>query len=80
VPELARQHRRQGMSEQLADSPLTCVAEGAGDSLDELCMPPRARRASRGATRPPRRSGRAMTAADRAGHPAWNSQYDVLMR
>jgi rod shape-determining protein MreB and related proteins len=55
-----------GMPAQLADSPLTCVAEGAGRSLDELrALPRKARVSRRYKTTAPYR--RPMTAADRAG-------------
>jgi rod shape-determining protein MreB len=54
-----------GMPARLADSPLTCVAEGAGSSLEGLRGLPRKARISRlyGATAPYRRPA---TAADRA--------------
>lgn len=53
-----------GMSARLADSPLTCVAEGAGGSLEGLRGLTRRARISRryGTTAPYRRE---MTAADR---------------
>jgi rod shape-determining protein MreB len=56
-----------GMPARLADSPLTCVAEGAGQSLEELRTLPRKARVSRRyrTTAPYRRP---MTTADRAGH------------
>jgi rod shape-determining protein MreB len=62
-PELLQ--RETGMPARLADSPLTCVAEGAGLSLEGLRTLTRKARVSRrySATSPYRRPG---TAAERA--------------
>jgi rod shape-determining protein MreB and related proteins len=55
-----------GMPARLADSPLTCVAEGAGYSLEDLrSLPRKARVTRRYRTTAPYR--RPMTTADRAG-------------
>jgi rod shape-determining protein MreB and related proteins len=60
-----------GMPTRLADSPLTCVAEGAGRSLEGLRSMTRKARVSRryGATSPYRRALSAADRAAQASHP-----------